>query len=712
MPFAGGFLKTTVGRRLFTRFLFAAFIPAILTALIAASYVRSEVRGAIETRVARSARLAGQITLATLERHEQAFRQAIAPTGRQPAQEWTVPPGFQSIVARPLPAGIPGEQGQPGRPLTPDQRKHLESGATLLTIGAGAEPSFFLAAVAPGDDAGRVFWAHIANQALREAILHEYVDEETRLCLVQLPAAATLACDAPVPPAAQRDLGAIRGAGGVGLATWKDGGIQRHAASWDVFLRYAYGAPDWRIIVSQTSETAFGSLRGFTLTFSGILLIALLVVLFLSHAQIRRSTEPLEQLQDGTRRLEQGDFRTAVTVRSQDEFQGLAESFNRMATTLDRQILTLRGLDELHQSVLGALESRPLLETALAKIGALVPDADVLVAIEQSGDAMEAFVRTRGALHLAPRTIGLSRGERVELEGAPGILTLRPGERRPYLGVDPFNSGEQAVRIVPFVNDGRVVGFVAVGTPADRPPGPEELNGIRRLADRVTLAIADIQHVRHLATLSAGTMTAFARAIEANSIWTAGHSERVTALAMVIGERLGLDAETLSTLQRGGILHDIGKIGIPTAVLDKPGKLTAAEREMIQSHPVVGAQILAPIGAFTDVIPIVRFHHEHWDGRGYPDGLSGEEIPHLARILSVADVFDALVSDRPYRAGLSVYQATGFIELGAGSQFDPAAVAAFLEVANRNALPGVPTADPAAQRGMGDVASTSLEDAA
>jgi putative nucleotidyltransferase with HDIG domain len=187
--------------------------------------------------------------------------------------------------------------------------------------------------------------------------------------------------------------------------------------------------------------------------------------------------------------------------------------------------------------------------------------------------------------------------------------------------------------------------------------------------------------IERLNGMSWSTLEALGRTIDANSPWTAGHSDRVTRLAMAIGRRLGLGSDDIDRLHRGGLLHDIGKIGIPRAILDKPGPLTLTEMALVREHPVVGARILEPIDAFADVIGIVRHHHERFNGQGYPDRLAGDQIPKLARIAAVADVYDALVSERPYRARWEVDRAIRFIAHSGNIHFDPAVVAAFLELA-------------------------------
>ena len=151
-------------------------------------------------------------------------------------------------------------------------------------------------------------------------------------------------------------------------------------------------------------------------------------------------------------------------------------------------------------------------------------------------------------------------------------------------------------------------------------------------------------------------------------------------MALQIGKALNLDAKALDNLHRAALLHDIGKLGVPAAVLDKHGKLNDEEFRMVKSHASQGARILEPINAYAEIIPIVLQHHERFDGKGYPDGLSGEEIHLGARILAVADVFDALRSDRPYRDGWPTERVNEVILKEAGRQFDPMVVEAFFTI--------------------------------
>ena len=174
-------------------------------------------------------------------------------------------------------------------------------------------------------------------------------------------------------------------------------------------------------------------------------------------------------------------------------------------------------------------------------------------------------------------------------------------------------------------------------------------------------------------------LSTLSRAIEERDPYTRGHSARVTALALVVARRLGWSEERLASLRVGGPLHDIGKLGVSRDVLGKKGRLDDAEFAQIREHPKIGARILLRVAAFREALPYVLYHHERWDGNGYPTGKAGEEIPVEARVLAVADAFDAMTSDRPYRSPVSEEDALAEIERCAGRQFDPEAARAFVE---------------------------------
>lgn len=168
--------------------------------------------------------------------------------------------------------------------------------------------------------------------------------------------------------------------------------------------------------------------------------------------------------------------------------------------------------------------------------------------------------------------------------------------------------------------------------------------------------------------------------VEVKDIYTKGHSDRVSEYSLLIGEKLNLSPEEMKTLKIGALFHDIGKIGIPDGILLKNGKLTEDEYSEIKNHPSIGAHILSNASIFANIVPIVKHHHERYDGRGYPGKLSGNEIPFLARIVAVADTFDAMTSRRAYRCALDFDYTKQEIKSCSGSQFDPVVVNAFLDI--------------------------------
>jgi len=191
------------------------------------------------------------------------------------------------------------------------------------------------------------------------------------------------------------------------------------------------------------------------------------------------------------------------------------------------------------------------------------------------------------------------------------------------------------------------------------------------------------QKVEEVKTFNHKFLTAMAASIDARDHYTSGHSQRVAYWGREIAKAIGLPQEKVEEVYFGGILHDIGKIGIEDEILNKEGKLTPEEYDKIKQHTVIGYEIMQQAGWFNELLPAIRSHHERIDGRGYPDGLRGEEIPLVARILAISDAFDAMVADRPYRKGLPIEKALEEIRQGAGSQFDEELARHFIAIIDR-----------------------------
>lgn len=183
------------------------------------------------------------------------------------------------------------------------------------------------------------------------------------------------------------------------------------------------------------------------------------------------------------------------------------------------------------------------------------------------------------------------------------------------------------------------------------------------------------------------TVTALAATIDAKDHYTEGHSRQVAALGASLADAIGCSLEQVEMVRLGGLLHDVGKIGVPEAILNKPGPLDPEEWSTMREHPEIGVRILAPVAALREILPTVNFHHERWDGSGYPAGLRADEIPLHARIIAICDAFDTMVSNRPYRRGMDRSQAVKRLQDGAGTQFDAHLVAAFVRLQETAKVP-------------------------
>jgi putative nucleotidyltransferase with HDIG domain len=202
------------------------------------------------------------------------------------------------------------------------------------------------------------------------------------------------------------------------------------------------------------------------------------------------------------------------------------------------------------------------------------------------------------------------------------------------------------------------------------------------------LASYDEENRRLIAALERGyvdTIRSLASAIDAKDPYTRGHSDRVAALSVEIGRELGLSAAELNALEYAGILHDIGKIGVPESVLQKRAQLTPEEVALVRAHPTIGAEIVGGVQFLHAALPAIRSHHERWDGTGYPDGLAGEAIPLVGRIVNAADTWDACSSDRPYQAKMTPDEVIRILEGLRGRQVDPAVHDALVRVVRRRA---------------------------
>jgi PAS domain S-box-containing protein len=355
---------------------------------------------------------------------------------------------------------------------------------------------------------------------------------------------------------------------------------------------------------------------------------------------------------------------------------------------LNHKIETLQVIHEIDLSILSSLEPSEILETTARNISRIVPcDRAGILLVDK---ARQGFIQatgngTSGSPHKpfvpfcdtsATEVVKTARpqcvGNREELD------LLLPKEQ------NLLKQGFVSYIRVPLIVKGAPVGVLGVDSKRKAAFTPENLSTLEKLAALIGVALENTRLVTDLQELLLGTVKSLSNAIDAKSPWTAGHSERVTQYALQIGRKMSFQEGDLKDLELGGLLHDVGKIGIFDIILNKPGELTREEFATVKNHPLWGVELLEPIKQLNRIIPCIRHHHERLDGSGYPDGLKGERIPLWARILAVADAFDSMTSDRPYRKAFDKEKAVGELKRCSATQFDPEIVKAFIDIIERS----------------------------
>jgi len=238
--------------------------------------------------------------------------------------------------------------------------------------------------------------------------------------------------------------------------------------------------------------------------------------------------------------------------------------------------------------------------------------------------------------------------------------------------------------MVPIIIDGEVKGVINLDNIGKIRFSRDIINLLRSFSEQAAVALHNAQLYQKIQDSYFEIVKALAQAIEAKDPYTHGHSARVMEYSLQIAQKLNLSEEEIKSLKYAAILHDIGKIGVRGYILNNPNGLTIEEYEEVKKHPAIGENIIQPIELLQPIRPLIRHHHEWYNGKGYPDGLSGENIPLGARILTVADAYDAMRSDRPYRKALSEEKAIQELKHGSGRQFDPQIVEVFLEILKQN----------------------------
>ena len=350
---------------------------------------------------------------------------------------------------------------------------------------------------------------------------------------------------------------------------------------------------------------------------------------------------------------------------------------------LTQRVETLRVMNEIDKSILSSSDAREVLETVAQMAASLIPCDRVTVGFVAQG--------REGFEYKAGFGTQVAKGMFIPFTDTSAAEVVRTG--RVQYTHDLSTEGEPLkvekilleegyhshVRL-PLIVKGETIGVLSVGSRRVAAFHPDQVATLEKVAAQIAVALENARLVTEMKDLFFGIVGALSAALDAKSPWTAGHSQRVTQYSMAIAREMGMGEKNLKDLELAGLLHDVGKIGTYDVILEKPGRLAKEELRTMRLHPLKGAEILGSIKYMKEITPAIKHHHEFYNGEGYPEGLKGEAIPLMARILAVADTVDAMGADRPYRRGRSREEIIAELQRCSGSQFDPKVVEAFLNI--------------------------------
>ena len=389
---------------------------------------------------------------------------------------------------------------------------------------------------------------------------------------------------------------------------------------------------------------------------------------------------------------------TAPLRNKDGEVTGIVAALSDMSglraaeAEIRRQFERLASLRAIDQAITGSMDLdvtlNVVLDQAVDRLGVdaaavllLDPHSQVLEYAAGRGFRLEEIYETR--IRMGEGVAGTAALERRTLHATIGEGDSLHGSRADWLRREGFVSHY----VAPLLVKGQVRGVLEIFQRSPLEVDRNWLEFLETLAGQTAIAVDNTALFEALQRSNAkltiaydATLEGWSRALDLRDEETEGHTRRVTEACVRLAKAIGVEADELVHIRRGALLHDIGKMGVPDEILRKPGPLTEAEWQVMRRHPIYAYELLAPISFLHPALDIPLCHHERWDGTGYPRGLKGAEIPLAARIFAVVDVWDALLSDRPYRARLSREEALAYIESQSGSHFDPDVVRVFLRL--------------------------------
>jgi len=348
---------------------------------------------------------------------------------------------------------------------------------------------------------------------------------------------------------------------------------------------------------------------------------------------------------------------------------------------------TMETMNKIDKAVLSSISRSDLLERVIGLVSSLFRSSSIAMALyndEKKGfDLLSRFQDPVEGILAEKPFVPFNAIDREEMERIRQLFQFSlQDEGSQYRDVMEELLGRKRGNgiNVPVYLEEQYLGSLVLARDEQNGFSLREMESITMLADQVGIALQSIRAFEEKEQLLMGILLALTRSIDAKSQWTAGHSERVATYSEKIAYRLSMAEENVRIITFSAILHDIGKIAVSELILDKPGKLTEGEYAIVKQHPGIGARIIADIPSYNTIVPGILYHHEHWDGSGYPDSRRGDEIPIESRIITVADVWDAISADRPYRKGLQRNDAMDFMKNNCGIIFDPSIVNVFMDI--------------------------------
>lgn len=692
MKIQGAFLNSRLGRKIFSLFVFCALLPVVLLSLVAFMQVKHQLRVQGQRELQQSTKAIGMSLYERMVLLESEIER------------------ISSLLPRKSPGEIDIGGGVAERF---DQLLYVREGKIdyLLTANsAQTEPLPSLAKLAPEGEKPRIYTLNnpkgnsrvFFSRDVRDANGHlgfltgeintnylwkigssNILPPNTELCVFS--GKEDIIISSLQSP--QNAIGHVPAdyAGDVDRQfEWTGKAGKYFGTYWSVFMESRFDSRNWTVVLSKKQSDVYAPIQGFRYTFFLVLLLAVMSVGLFSMINIRFTLVPLEKIRAGIKKISRQDFSARVEVAGKDEFGEVANIFNAMSYQLDEQFRTIRTMSEIDNAILSSLEPTVIMDTMLKGLEELVSCAVISVSVVDKDAPEKAVVYYNARNRLQSRekvSIDFPWQQlREEFAGSQSPVPCSCSRVIPQLHGDSRQKSLAFCYAIPVYARGALMGVVSLGYVQDSSRLDKDLNRAQQLADQMGVALANSSLVHELDRLHWASIRALAKTVDAKSSWTAGHSERVCELAVDTALMLNMDQRAIEVLRQAALLHDIGKVGIPNTILDKPGKLTDAEYAVIKEHPGIGAKILEPIEEYSEVLPIVLQHHERFDGLGYPGGLKGSEIVYEARIMAVADVFEALSSDRPYRSGWSYEKAAGFVSENAGTHFDPEVAEAFLRM--------------------------------